>query len=138
LIFALFLFLVRARARHKRDLNQLQAISQPTSAVKGFLLNTRYNDASNKLSSTQELRSTSPNNPLSQSFTKTVNYLRSSHDTPKVSTFTEVASVNSSLRDPDSDKLQHAFEQEINKFNKVKLQKQVRNHLYFVNTKERS
>jgi len=75
----------------------------------------------------RNLNTLSPNNPLYQSFNKTITYLRASHTTPKISTFPEVVNEGGELsyRDPDADKLQHAFAQEINKFNKVKLQKQV-------------
>ena len=61
--------------------------------------------------------------PLNSNFNKTIGYLKSSHSTPKVQGYYDV--INDTPRDKDEAKLEHALALEIEKFNKVKLQKQV-------------
>ena len=117
--------IVKARARRRKELRQLGAIAQSTHDIREIVINSPNKDNSSFLSpSNQTLGSTTSNNPLYQSFHKTIDYLRSSHSSPKISNFADVVSTDGYL-DPDAERLQRAFAMEIHKFNKVKLQKQV-------------
>ncbi|KAL4496063.1 hypothetical protein ABPG72_015485 [Tetrahymena utriculariae] len=61
---------------------------------------------------------------MSQLFEKTVKYLRSSHETPEVQEGSIVLNNNGDEMSQDFDPFESQMEKEINRFNKLKLQKQ--------------